>query len=179
MNRKKKVVRNIIILLFLFLLRFVSYNLYLSPIAAHEASEKSIHYGPSEVVYIEDFDGGKFILGKYDKWISLNTVNKSMFMFWTFGSPVNGIEVDKTKPLDYTWAYSRPMFKYFGIINDDNISKIEVTTDNGTVLSQTEFYDDMFLLTLEAETRFDSIKAYDSQGNILFEEDRDSRYLNN
>ncbi|MDR7870787.1 MAG: hypothetical protein RIN55_08020 [Tissierellaceae bacterium] len=172
MNRNKKILRNITILLILFILRFNSFNLYLTPKAAHEASERSIHYGPSEVTHIQDFDKGKFILSKYDRWISCNTVRKSMFFFWTFGSQVTGIEVDETKPLDYTWSYSRPNFKCYGIINDNRIDKVEVYVDDGSVLSQTEFYDDMFLLTWVDEVKFSSIKAYDSHGNILFEDDR-------
>ncbi len=178
MSRKKKLARNIIILLILFILRFASNNLYFTPLAAHEASEKSRNYGPSQVVHVENFDGGKFILGKYDKWIWLNKVKKSMFIFWTFDSVQGPMEVDTREALIYSWGYSRPFFKYYGIINDDNISKIEVTTDSGTVLTQTDFYDDMFLLTVEEETRFHSIKAYDSQGNILYEDDRGWRYEN-
>lgn len=172
MSRRKRVVRNTIILLILFAFRFGSGSLYLTPIAAHEASERSLHYGPSEVVHMEDFDGGKFILGKYDKWISCNTVNKSMFFFWLYGGQNLGTEIDISEPMNYTWSYSRPIFKCYGNINDDRISRVDLTIKDGTVLSTTEFYDDMFLITSEETTNFRSIKAYDDQGNVLFEDDR-------
>ena len=121
MNRKKKVVRNIVILIILSILTFTR-GIYLTPLAAHKASERSIHYGPSKVVHIEDFDGGKYILCKYDKWISCNTINRSLFFFWTFGNQVTGIEVDKDKPLDVTWSNSYGSYKLYGIVNDKNIN---------------------------------------------------------
>jgi hypothetical protein len=172
MSRKKKVVRNIIILIVLSILTFTR-GIYLTPIAAHEASERSIHYGPSKVVHIEDFDGGKYILCKYDKWISCNTINRTMYFFWTFGNQVTGIEVDKEKPLNFTWSHSNDRYKIYGIINDNNINRVELHLEDGTTLSQTKFYDDnMFLFTWEGESGIGDVKAYDSQGNILFEDYR-------
>jgi hypothetical protein len=170
MNRKKKIVRNIIILIALSTL-FLNRGISLTPMAAHEASERSIHYGPSKVVHIEDFDDGKYILCKYDKWISCNTVKKTMFFFWTFGNQVTGIEIDKGRPLNFTWGYSSDRNKLYGIINDSNINKVELYLDDGRTLSQTEFYDDdMFLFTWKGESKLSEIKAYDSQGNILFKD---------
>lgn len=172
MSRKKKLARNIVILIVLSILTFTR-GIYLTPIAAHRASERSIHYGPSKVIHIEDFDGGKYILCKYDKWISCNSVNRSLFFFWTFGNQVTGIEVDMEKPLDFTWSSSDVRSKFYGIINDNNIDKVELNLEDGTTFSQTEFYnDDMFLFTWEGEAGISGIKAYDSQGNILFEDDR-------
>jgi hypothetical protein len=140
MSRKKKVVRNIVILIVLSIFTFTR-GIYLTPIVAHEASERSIHYGPSKVVHIEDFDGGKYILCKYDKWISCNTINRTMYFFWTFGDQVTGIEVNKEKPLNFGWSGSVDAMKFYGIINDKNIDKVEVHLKDGSILSQTEFYD--------------------------------------
>lgn len=172
MNRKKKVVRNIVILTIIFSITFTK-GLYLSPIAAHKSSERSIHYGPSKIVHVEDFDGGKYILGKYDKWISCNTINRFMFLFWTFGNQATGIDVDETKPLNSTWGYDDKRGKLYGIINDEDIVKIELLLNDGSTLVQTEFYDDdMFLFTWEGEFRLDSLRAYDSGGSLIFEDYR-------
>jgi len=75
MSRIKKVIRNLIILVLLFILYMMWAGLYLTPLLANEHSERSAHYGPSEVIHIENFDGGKYILCKYDRWFSCNTVN--------------------------------------------------------------------------------------------------------
>lgn len=172
MNRKKKVFRNILILIVLSILTF-NRGIYLTPMAAHKSSERSIHYGPSRVVHIEDFDGGKYILGKYDKWISCNTVNRFMFFFWTFGNQATGIDVDKTKPLDFSWGLSNDRNKLYGIINDKNINKVELYLEDGRSFTQTKFYDDdMFLFTWDGQSEISGFRAFDSQGNILFDDDR-------
>ena len=85
MSRNKKIIRNIVVLGILFFVFLKATGLYLIPLSAHENSERSIHYGPSEVVHIEDFDEGKYILCKYDKWISCNTVKRELLFFWRFG----------------------------------------------------------------------------------------------
>ena len=158
MIRKKKIVRNVVILIVLSILSF-NRGINLTPIAALEASEKSIHYGPSKVIHIEDFDGEKYILCKYDKWISCNTVNRTMFFFWRFGNQVTGIEVNKEKPLNCTWGYTNDTNMLYGIINSSYINKVELYLEDGRTLSQTEFYDnDMFLFTWEGEASFDNIK---------------------
>ncbi|WP_353092828.1 hypothetical protein [Tissierella praeacuta] len=174
MSRLKKILRNIIILVILFFIFLKSSGLYLTPLSAHKNSERSIHYGPSKVVHIEDFDKGKYILCKYDKWISCNTVKRSLFFFWSFGGQVTGRENDLSNPLSYTWSGGvREFYKVYGIINDDRIKEIEVTLENGDILTQNEFYEGMFLVTWSANDDslmdFAGIKAYDSNGNILFE----------
>ena len=82
MTRKKKIIRNLIIIIIIYLLPINNTGLYLDPIKAHKDSERSSHYGPSEIVHIEDFPRGKYILGKYDRWFSCNTINKELGIFW-------------------------------------------------------------------------------------------------
>lgn len=176
MSRLKKVIKNIIILALLFLLFFWRSGLYLSPLSAHEHSERSIHYGPSQVVHVEDFDGGKYILGKYDKWVSCNTVNRELFFFWRFGNQPIGFENDKTKAVDYTWGSSYQNNKLYGIINDERVKKVEITLSSGKIFAQTEFYSNLFLFTWKSNNNeswdFENIKGYDSGNTIIFEEER-------
>lgn len=146
-------------------------GLYWSPISAHEHSERSIHYGPSKIIHVEDFEKGKYILGRYDRWISCNTINQIGFFFWRFGSQVTGFENDPTKPLDYTWDMSKSYYKLYGIIQDDRIKSIEITLKNGVVLAQNEFYEDMFLLTWKSMEDdgwdFQKIVGYDLDRNVV------------
>lgn len=176
MTRVKKIVRNIIIIVALCFLFFIRSGLYLSPMSAHEHSERSIHFGPSKVVHVEDFDGGKYILGKYDKWVSCNTVNKALFFFWKFGSQVIGFENDKTKVLCYTWEGSYEGIRVYGIINDDKIKKVEITLNNGETFKTTKFYDDLFLFSCSSNNSdnlmLKNIRAYNSDDKVIFEEER-------
>ena len=173
MNRNKKIIRNFIILI-VWLILFFNFSMYkLSPISAHEASEKSIHYGPSEIVHIEDFKEGKFILCKYENYISCNTVNKVFGFLWRFGNHPTGIENKKDKAVSFS-CFTSDYCKLFGIINDKSITRIEVKFNDGTIKEQTEFYDDMFLFTWhykEIEIRHSgTLTAYNDKGEIVFTE---------
>lgn len=174
MNRVKKIIRNIVVIAILLYVYLGYSGLYLSPLSAHENSERSIHYGPSEIVHIKDFEKGKYILGKYDKWISCNTVNKKLFVLWGFGDQVTGFENDKSKTVDYTWNMSHTYYKLYGIINDDRIKEIEITLVNGERIIQTEFFDDFFLFTWKGKDEkgwdFESIIVYDLNDNVIFSE---------
>lgn len=174
MSRFKKIVINIIVLAALFFLFIITSGLYLSPLLAHEHSERSIHYGPSDVIHIEDFDDGKYILCKYDKWVSCDTVNRKLYFFWRFGNQPIGFENNKTKVIDYNWYSSGQNYKVYGIINDDRVNRIQVTLNNGGIYTQTEFYDNLFLLTWRLDNEdccLKNIRGYDSNNNIIFEDD--------
>lgn len=175
MSRFKKVFRNIVILAILIFLIFPRAGLFLRPLSAHEHSERSIHYGPSAVVHVEDFDGGKYILGKYDRWVSCNTVNRTLFFFWRLGNQPIGFKNDKTNDISFTYGVSNQDYRVYGIVNDDIITKVEITLANGEVLTQSDFYDDLFLFTWKSSNDawpiFESIKGYDSEGKIIFEGD--------
>jgi len=141
--------------------------------SAHKSSERYYHYGPSEVVHIEDFANSKYLLCKYDNMISCNTVKSSFLLFWKSGNYPIGFENDKTKPLAYSWGSSDPYWEVYGIVNDDRIKRVEIILDDGRILTQSEFYDDLFLFTWES---FDNhslgsknLKGYDSDNNVIYE----------
>ncbi len=181
MSRLKKILRNIIILAVIFFLYTRLFGLFLDPLTAHEHSERSIHYGPSEVVHVEDFDGGKYILGKYDNWVSCNTVHRVLFFLWRFGNQPIGFENDTAKAISYTWGTSSMVnsnqnHRVYGIINDDSIKKVEITLADGEILTQTDFYEDLFLITWKSSNSNDRwpikiIRAYNSGNKIIFEEE--------
>lgn len=175
MNRPKKILINIIILSILLFVFLRSTGLYLTPLSAHRASEQSIHYGPSKVVHIEEFPEGKYILGKYDKWISANTVNKSLFFFWRYGGQVLGIKNDLTKAINISYGMSGENYNYYGIINDEKIKKVELLLDNGEVLTETDFHEDMFIFARSSPNdKFPyvaSVKGYDIDDNLIFQEE--------
>ena len=173
MSRIKKIIRNIFIIVILSFFIITRLGLHFTPLSAHESSERSINYGPSKVIHTEDFKGGKYILGKYDKWVSCDTVNRTLLFFWSAGNQPIGFENNKTKKVCYTWSASYDNFKAYGIINDNNIKKIEVTLSNGDVLTQTDFYEDLFLLTWKSkanEEYFKAIRGYDAKDKLVYEE---------
>jgi len=149
-------------------------GLYLTPLLANEHSERSAHYGPSEVIHIENFDGGKYILCKYDRWFSCNTVNRRLLFFWGSESQPTVFENDKTQKIAYTWYMTNQEYKAFGIINDDNICKIVITLEDGSIFTQTDLYDNLFLFTWKSNGNsksFHSISGYDIDNNVIFLQD--------
>lgn len=147
-SRVKKLIRNIILISICVTFLFFRSGLYLSPIAAHKSSERSIHYGPSTIIKIVDFSKGKYLLCKYDKWVSCNTVLRKG-LFWRFGSGVFGFENNINEPVSFTWGISGMDLRLYGAINDKSIQRIEIVFSNGDKYYINEFYEGLFLLSLE------------------------------
>lgn len=177
MTRGKKIIRNLIIIVALFLLSGMALGFNLNPLKAYKDSERSLHYGPSQIVHIEDFNKNKYILGKYDKWFSCELVTRHLFFFWRIAGGSYGHEIDKTQAINYSWNMSSQgqTYRAYGVINDDRVEKIEIILSNGEILRETEFYDDMFLIIWEYpkdeanDWGFGGIRAYDVNDNIVFE----------
>lgn len=177
MGRKKKILRNTIIIILLSFILLRSANLYLTPLSAHKAFERSKHYGPSKVVHIEDFSGdkykGKYILSKYHKYISCIRVDRRFLLFWRIRNQTPGIENNLLEPVFFTAIGSGEHNNIWGIVNDARIKKIEVINKSGEIFTESMFYDDMFLFTWESENSrlgwYEEIKGYDGDGNLIFE----------
>ena len=176
MSRKKKLLRNMLTITVITILVYSSRSFYMSPMAAHKAAERNFHYGPSDIIHVEDFSGGKYFLGKYDRWISCSTIEKVWGPFWSYSGQITGIELETDKPITYTWSFSWGSPKYYsevyGILHDQSIDKVDVHLMDGTVLTQNEFYEDMFLLHWDGQVEFDRIIAYDSSGTAVFQDQR-------
>lgn len=172
-NRKRQIIRNIIILGVLFIIFVKSRGLYFNPINAYRTSEKSFHYGPSEIIHIEDYSGGKYIVGKYDKWYSCQDIKKRLGFLWSMGHLMGLKENDLSKGVSFTWAGSDHKYLLHGVVNDVRIKRIEITLDKGDKLSQEDFYEDMFLFAweyLDLANGFRELKGYDGEGRLIFEE---------
>lgn len=172
MNRKQKIIRNTIILIGFSFLLFTRSYLYLDPMTAFRSSERSNHYGPSEVVYMESFPGGKYIVGRYEQWISQFEINRVFGIFWRIGNGHTGIEIKENQPLTYVLSQSDYGFRVYGIITDSKIAKIEVYTLDGSILTQSDFHEGLFILSWEEDAEFRKIMAYDASGAVIFEEER-------
>ncbi|MCW3488933.1 hypothetical protein [Dethiobacter alkaliphilus] len=175
MNRKKQVLRNLVILFVVILFFMRLFALHLSPLSVLENAERSLHYGPSEVVHVEEHPGGKYILGRYDKWFSFYRIDRVYFFLWRLGGINIGNQIDLSESISYSGGATQSSQEIYGIINDNRIKKVEVLLTDGTVLSQAEFYDSMFLFTLqepyEDKWKYKDLRAYDSENNLIYEEE--------
>ena len=176
MSRRWKVVRNVTLFIILFIVFMKFFSLYLTPRAAYEHAERKSHYGPSRMVHMYNFEGDKYFLCTYDKWISVDKVNRSLFFLWNGDNP-SILENDNSMAVKYTWSISNTIEgKVFGIVNDDRIRKLEVVLEDGRQLIETQFYDKMFLFHWKSQDsgncNFTSFKGYDSENNLIFEGDK-------
>jgi hypothetical protein len=113
-------------------------------------------------------------MGKYGKWLSCDNVPKRFLFFWGFGESPCGFEYDKTKAVSYTWNMNNGLYKVYGIVNDQDIKKIDILLSDGKVLSTTDFYNNLFLLTWESPNSNHScllrkLIGYDRKGKVIFE----------
>lgn len=67
----------IVLLMLTFKASSLSYGSF-SPIKAHYQSERTFHYGPSEIIKTINLKGTKIYLCRYKDWISANTVKKGI-----------------------------------------------------------------------------------------------------
>ncbi len=171
MNRKKKLVKNIVIIFILFFVLINRSGLYLSPVSAHEASERSIHYGPSQLIHVTNYEGDKYMLCKYEEWVSCDRIERVLFFLWKFGSSPFGFENDLNEKLKFSWSYMNNKCQLYGIVNDDSIKMVEIVLEDGRTFTQTEFHDGLFLFNWTVDgggIELDKITGYDGEANKAY-----------
>ncbi len=106
-----------------------------SPIKAHEASERTFHYGPSEIVETIDTDDIKIYLCRYKKWVSMSTITKDYLKWKIRGNAIKEIKADEK----VSWSYSGSKIKgygllmrVFGYVSDEDISTITLEVEGAT-----------------------------------------------
>lgn len=169
-KRSKKILINIIVLGVLFVLFCYIQNLYLSPLSAHRDSERIMHYGPSKVVHTEEYDNGKLMLCKYDKWVTCEIIPRKFLFLWGL-SGAYVFEYDKTKAISYKSDYSKDLGVVYGVVNNPNIKRIDVLLADGKVLSTSNFYDNLFLFSWKFSYSSQNyprmVTGYDGNGKVI------------
>lgn len=149
-----------------------------SPVKAHESSERTYHYGPSEIVKTIDLDKSKIYLCRYKDWFSANTVKKG-FIKWYPGDQVAGTPIDYSKQVSYSGSGSsisgnEMIMKVYGYVNDPEITTMTFKFNNK---EDTLIYDldesRMFIFYWkEGSEKFNIkyLKGLDGEGNVILEE---------
>ncbi|GIP31227.1 DUF5044 domain-containing protein [Paenibacillus sp. J2TS4] len=157
---------------------------------AHEQSERSYHYGPSEIVREIDFDNVKIYLGTYKQWFSANTVIKRGLR-WYPGGGVGGTQIDPSEQVNYHWSVSQindrlRLALWNGYVSDPTITtvtmEVEVNEKTGSAAShdsskkevweQPIIDDSMFVFVWNEEETAYSVKylrGLDKDGKVVYE----------
>ena len=184
MTRSKKTIINILIILLLFPLLMYVNGLYFSPLVALHASERDLHYGPSQIVHSFDLDGKRYFLGTYDNYITFSPIKRSLKFFWAYGGGF-GLENPMDVPFFANYRRDDDNWLVYGAVNDPKIKeiKLEVVSSLETPafppssISIEDFYEGLFYSSWKMEDSQDwdyfdiriSLKAFDSDGLIVDE----------
>lgn len=158
-------------------------GLYFSPIKALRASEKDLHYGPTEIIHSFDYGNMRYFLGHYENYYNLTPIKQSLGIFWRYGGGgVVGMENRFDRPISYGFRNDGNQLMLFGVRNDENIAwlEIEKSGPNGKIKKKKvdQFYKDLFYIIWESEgddiaesgSIIESrITAYDVGGEIVYE----------
>lgn len=148
-----------------------------SPIGAHESSERTYRYGPSDIIKTIELDNVKIYLCKYKNWYSTSIVQKEKFKWYTRGIDVSK-PIDTSLPINYTWDYtnvnhSLGVNKVFGYVANPDITAVLVESENHEHVLKYELDNSrMFIFTWNGENelyRFKNIKGFDAVGNVVYE----------
>jgi len=156
---------------------FFSYGDF-NQIKAHEAAERTLHYGPSEIVDTIDLDDIKIYLCRYKDWFSTSTVKKN-FVKWNIGySTTKEIKTDEK----VTWTYNgltirkhEFLMKLYGYVNDEDISTItlEIVGDTGSEVLEYQLNENrmfVFCWKIQGEKYgFKYLKGINDAGKVVYE----------
>ncbi|GGH21788.1 hypothetical protein [Paenibacillus segetis] len=177
-----------IVLVFLFFRLDDAYFGSLTPMKAHELSERSYHYGPSKIVREVHFDDNTTVyLGVYKDWFSADTVIKQG-LGWYPGGGVAGMKIDSSKSLTYNWGITSrdkklSLAQFYGYVTDPEITSVVLNTltlngDDSDVrtpasMSQDINDDQMFLFIWndkDLNSNWVSIQGLDREGKVRYEQ---------
>lgn len=106
-----------------------------TPIGAHQRSERTYNYGPSNIVKSVDLGNTKLYLCRYKQWYSLSMVKKRWIQWYTAGEDF-APPIDNAKPINFGWSYSNIKPGYginaiFGYVTDSRINTIVLVDKSG------------------------------------------------
>ena len=173
MSRRKKLIRNIIILSLICSFFYFTGGYYLSREACIMDSIRSLYCEEDEFITSSN-------LNDYDITLVADLDNKTASLFSTkrvgflyrIGDNTTGNKLRKDKPLVLGGLSSSQFGSAIYIYrNDKNIEKIEVAVENGETVILDEWEKDFILLSFENKENWTHIvcRVYDDSGNLIYE----------
>ncbi|MEG2918257.1 MAG: hypothetical protein RR891_00605 [Clostridium sp.] len=147
-----------------------------SPIKAHEQSERTSYYGPSEVVETIDLGGGKIYLCRYKQWFSADVVTRKIT--WNSGGG-RGFPIDNSKQISYSWSsfrskdYDNGML-FYGYVTDPEITTLLFEDKNKEKTLRYDLDENrMFVFYWNKDYNKNELKylnGLDCNGKVIYEE---------
>src|SRR5690554_1207602 len=194
MKKKKAIIINIIIIAFSLLVYMTATGGAFTAEKAHIKQERTIHYGPSEIVGEVKQGNSKFFLTQFNGYYSCSMIERGFLGLWygTKRSGMWGTEIDQSKPINYNQflvhgdeSNFNELYVY-GVLNDNNIKKIEIDlfledaeeklqTASIEITGPDEIFGDMFFGVIEKRGTINivypkRVVAFDQEGQLIYEE---------
>ena len=150
-----------------------------SAIGAYRSSERTMHYGPSEIKKIIDVKNGKVFFGKYKNWISAAPIEKKIIK-WYPGSGGAGCPIkysDKISHFEQCSAMGTDSYVYtvFGCVNDSSIATVNLQFKKDGKINSMNYKiasDKLFIFCFDKYKSKDnliSLRGLDNKGKIVYE----------
>lgn len=150
-----------------------------SAIGAYRSSERTMHYGPSEIKKVIDVKNGKVYLGKYKNWISASPMEKK-FIKWYPGNGGAGCPIKYSDKISNFMEYGEMghnsyIFSVFGYVNDSNIKVVSLEFGENKKMNAMKYKitsDKMFIFCLGNNShkyKVTSLKGLDKDGKVIYE----------
>lgn len=147
--------------------------------AAFRASEKSLHYGPSETKKVIDFKDVKIYFGKYKDYISVTQVYKKLIK-WYPGNVSGGYPINYSDKISHTCMNGKVgdklnLYTVFGYVNDSTITTVNLQVEQNGKESSMKYKinsDKMFIFCWddnECKSKLISISGLDKDGKAVYE----------
>lgn len=158
MTKKAKLIRNIFILVVLFLIIKTFFFGSFTALSAFKKAEKASNYGPSKIVKTLELDGEVLYLTKYNEWCSLSSVRRGFLGLWYPRKGFYGELYNDEVPIYFSTKYSgndsNALITLHGIVNDSNIKSVKSTLkvdDRIIELEEKNLEENIFLLSFQGE----------------------------
>lgn len=151
-----------------------------SPLKAYQQSERTFHYGPSEIINEIDIEKGKIYLCRYKEWFSANTVIKKTLK-WYIGDGEVGRKIEKADKINYSWSGARIhdyfLMKVYGYVSEESIDKVllDVELDGLAKTLEYKLEDDRMFIFYWNEDVYDyklkELRGVDKSGKVIYSKD--------
>lgn len=185
MNRKKRIIINLLILMFLCVCVFgIQGEIRFTPFESHKLAERKSYYGPSKIINTINHGDEVIYVSEYDKWNSIDIAKRNKFRLWRQKNFPNILEKKNNEPFTAQFFYERlseeksKMYEWiiWGVINDENIKDVKLISKcNGKLetFEENNMKDGTFVFFLESNNEYyeDSdliVVGLDSDKNTIY-----------
>lgn len=180
MNKKKKLTLQIVVLILILLSLFLQYQLFFSWESAYRHLETYEHFGPASEIHTLNDSGDRYILAKYDRWISIFYIYEQYGFFYRPGFMTDSLEIDKEADISLQTSvvhFNEREYLVYAYAKDP-ITTLEVVRGDGSTITLEPLTDHIHIgywlwesVEVNPELEITIVRGYDQEGELVYEEE--------